>query len=80
MIGVNTDFSYNLSVLYGNIGYIIIVIVALVGSTPIIKKILDRLSTSKYAWIESIYIFLIFGLSLINVLSSSYSPFIYFNF
>lgn len=80
MIGVNTDFSYNLSVLYGNIGYIIIVIVALVGSTPIVKKILDRISTSKYAWIESIYILLIFGLSLINVLSSSYSPFIYFNF
>ncbi|MGP1599052.1 MBOAT family O-acyltransferase [Catonella sp.] len=80
MFGFNVATSYNLPVLSDNIGYIVILIVAMVGSTPIVKIILDRIYGSKLAWIESVYLFLIFALSLINAVSSSYSPFIYFNF
>lgn len=80
MFGINTSDSYNLSAIKDEMGYAIMLIVAVIGSTPIVKKILDKICLSKFAIIETVWMLLIFVLSLINAISSSYSPFIYFNF
>ena len=80
MFGLNIGNSYNLSSIKDEIGYAIILIVATIGSTPIVKKILDKICLSKFAVIDTVWTFLIFALSLISAISSSYSPFIYFNF
>ena len=75
MFGINAGNSYSLSAIKDEIGYAVILLASVIGCTPLVKKILD-----KFAAIEGIWIFLIFALSLIKATSSSYSPFIYFNF
>ena len=75
MFGINVGNSYSLSAIKDEIGYAIILLASVIGCTPLVKKILD-----KFAAIEGIWILLIFALSLIKATSSSYSPFIYFNF
>ena len=75
MFGINAGNSYSLSAIKDETGYAVILLASVIGCTPLVKKILD-----KFAVIEGIWIFLIFALSLIKATSSSYSPFIYFNF
>ena len=75
MFGMNAGNSYSLSAIKDETGYAVILLASVIGCTPLVKKILD-----KFAAIEGIWIFLIFALSLIKATSSSYSPFIYFNF
>ena len=75
MFGINVGNSYSLSAIKDEIGYAVILLASVIGCTPLVKKILD-----KFAAIEGIWIFLLFALSLIKATSSSYSPFIYFNF
>jgi len=75
MFGINVGNSYSLSAIKDEIGYAVILLVSVIGCTPLVKKILD-----KFAAIEGVWILLIFALSLIKATSSSYSPFIYFNF
>lgn len=75
MFGINVGNSYSLSAIKDEIGYAVILLASVIGCTPLVKKILD-----KFAAIEGVWILLIFALSLIKATSSSYSPFIYFNF
>lgn len=75
MFGINVGNSYSLSDIKDEIGYAVILLASVIGCTPLVKKILD-----KFAAIEGVWILLIFALSLIKATSSSYSPFIYFNF
>lgn len=53
---------------------------ALVGCTPWVKMISERLSKINAEWITSLMTVVVFFFSILNVISSTYNPFIYFNF
>lgn len=77
-IGVRNDFG--IEVLLINKGLIVVLILGIFGATPLIKKLGGYIYTKRLGFIEPIYIFLVFSLSFICVISSTYIPFIYFNF
>lgn len=57
------------------------VIFAIIGSIPIYKKISSKLSSSKFGMaLNDLYIFLIYIISILYLVSSTYNPFIYFRF
>ena len=58
----------------------IVLLLSIVGATPLFKKTVDKLREHGLAWIESIWLILVFALSIVELVSSSYNPFIYFNF
>jgi len=58
-------------------------LLAFVGATPIIKKLFVKMDESKKKIINYSYDFLIlilFGLTIVYLISSTYNPFIYFRF
>lgn len=58
-----------------------ILLIAIILATPVYPKLAKKLSGYKYVqYIESIWVLLLFLLSLIVSISSTYDPFIYFNF
>lgn len=57
-----------------------VLVIAFIGITPLVKNIFAKLKGTKLQFLESIWIFVIFILSLLQVVSSTYNPFIYFNF
>lgn len=59
---------------------IIVLTLAIIGSTPLIKKVIDKVLASKFYWLESLWVVLIFIVTLLQVISVTYNPFIYFNF
>jgi hypothetical protein len=58
----------------------VVLIASCIGVTPLAKKLFAKLQRTKFAFVESIWIAAIFVLSLLQVVSSTYNPFIYFNF
>jgi alginate O-acetyltransferase complex protein AlgI len=58
----------------------IILAVSCIGVTPLIKNLFAKLRKTKFHFTEGIWIVIIFTLSLLQVVSSTYNPFIYFNF
>ena len=54
--------------------------VSIVGAAPVVPAIVARLKRGGHMWIESIWMTVIFLLSVLQVVSSTYNPFIYFNF
>jgi alginate O-acetyltransferase complex protein AlgI len=58
----------------------VVLIAACIGMTPLVKKWFDKLQSTKFQFIESIWVGIISVLSLLQVVSSTYNPFIYFNF
>lgn len=57
-----------------------VLLIAVLGCTPVVKNLFVRLNDRGHGWIELIWTTLVFYLSFIQVVSSSYNPFIYFNF
>lgn len=57
-----------------------ILIVAILGATPFVKKVFGRLENSRGNWIEPVWYGIVFVVSIIRVVSATYNPFIYFNF
>ena len=57
-----------------------VLIIAFVGATPLVAECFSRLRKRGLTWIENSWLILIFCLSLLEVVSSNYNPFIYFNF
>lgn len=55
-------------------------VVAIIGCTPVIKKLFQQLERKKLGWIEPIWVVMIFIVTVLQVVSSTYNPFIYFNF
>ena len=53
---------------------------AIIGATPLVCKVFSILDLKKHDWVESIWLIFIFMLSILAVVSSTYNPFIYFNF
>lgn len=52
---------------------------AFIGCTPVFRKVMTKIK-EKAGWVESIWLLIVFVLSLLQVISASYNPFIYFNF
>lgn len=57
-----------------------ILVFGIIGMTPCVKNIIIRLRNSKFRIVETIWVMILFILSLLQVISSTYNPFIYFNF
>jgi D-alanyl-lipoteichoic acid acyltransferase DltB (MBOAT superfamily) len=57
-----------------------VLVISCIGITPLIKNLFVKLKDTKACFIESTWILLLFVLSLFQVVSSTYNPFIYFNF
>lgn len=58
----------------------VVLAIALVGCTPLVATLFRRLNGSGHAWLEQLWLVLVFALSVLQVVSSTYNPFIYFNF
>ena len=61
-------------------GTYIILFFSLVGVTPFLAKAFDAMKKRGLAWIEAVWLVVIFSLSVLEIISSTYNPFIYFNF
>ncbi|MBP5607625.1 MAG: MBOAT family protein [Lachnospiraceae bacterium] len=57
-----------------------VLVISVLGVTPLYSKAVDLLYKKKASWIESVWILILFVLALLQVISSTYNPFIYFNF
>ena len=53
---------------------------AIVGSTPLLSHFFKRMNEKKHEWLEYSWLFVIFSFSVVEIIGSSYNPFIYFNF
>ena len=53
---------------------------AMVGATPVFSSIVARLKKRGNGWVEAFWMTAIFVCSILQVVSSTYNPFIYFNF
>ena len=58
----------------------VVLLFALIGSTPIMKRVEQKLAQMNLGWVSSVWTVLVFVLSVIQTVSSTYNPFIYFNF
>jgi D-alanyl-lipoteichoic acid acyltransferase DltB (MBOAT superfamily) len=58
----------------------IILIASCIGITPLLNWVFAKLRATKLHFLESVWIAIIFVLSLLQIVSSAYNPFIYFNF
>lgn len=58
----------------------IILVIGLLGSTPLLMRIYKKLYSKRIMCPIDLFVFLVFVLSIVKVISSTYSPFIYFNF
>lgn len=58
----------------------IVLFAACVGSTPLLKNMFFKLKNRGFSWIEPVFTLLVFILSIMQAISSTYSPFIYYNF
>lgn len=77
-IGANGFASQGIGTFFG--GTWLVYILAIVGVTPIVPKALNALKERGAGWAESIWLLLVFSASILEVVSATYNPFIYFNF
>ncbi len=61
-------------------GTLSVLIFSVVGVTPCVKNVFLRIKKSRFRFVETIWIMILFMISLLQVVSSTYNPFIYFNF
>nr|MDD6335789.1 MBOAT family protein [bacterium] len=63
------------------VGYLPILIIGIVASTPLGGWIYGRVKAAKgIAWAECAYLVVVLGLCLAALVSQTYNPFIYFRF
>ena len=80
MVGIGADGFYNAAVSEYIGATALVLIIAIIDATPLYRKLITVVEQKKMAWIESIWILVIFALSVLQLISSTYNPFIYFNF
>ncbi len=71
---------YNFAFLYYIKSTWFILLLSIIGVFPITKKLFSWLESKKAGFIERVWLMLVFGLSITQLISNSYNPFIYFNF
>lgn len=63
------------------LGYLPIVLIAIIGTTPLIRQVVQKYATNQtMAWIGNIVIILLFGLSVAFMIANGYQSFLYFQF
>lgn len=55
-------------------------VIAILGASPLIKKVMNYIEHKKLGYVNDAYLFLIWIACIISLVSSSYNPFIYFRF
>lgn len=58
----------------------VVLILSVIGTTPLLGGLFHSLEEQKAQLLEWIWLLLIFVLSTMEIIASSYNPFIYFNF
>lgn len=58
----------------------LVLLIALVGIFPIIPKIRDSVVSKRLPFLENVFLVLVFVGSVLQIVSDTYNPFIYFNF
>ena len=58
----------------------IVLIIAVIGATPLVRAVFNKLGKVKMAWIEDVWLAAVFVLAILKTVNSTYNPFIYFNF
>lgn len=83
LVGIGTKLINHESIYFLK-NNLIIIIISLIGMTPILKETINKLKKGKsnnlIEWTTLAYILIIFFLSLAKIISSSFNPFIYFRF
>ncbi len=80
LFGIGADGIYNAAVADYIGATAIILVAAIIGATPVYKKVMKMIQEKKAGWIEPVWLFVLFVLAVLQVISSTYNPFIYFNF
>ncbi|MBQ6774528.1 MAG: MBOAT family protein [Synergistaceae bacterium] len=75
MFGMNSNAFYDGGFIFYIKGSWIVLIAALIGCLPFMGKMIARVK-----WLEVSWLALVLAISLCEIISSSYNPFIYFNF
>lgn len=57
-----------------------VLLASFIGMTPMVAKCFGRLREKGHGWIEQLWLVLVFVMSVAEVVSATYNPFIYFNF
>ena len=81
MFGLNNISFINFETLYHIRNYIIIIVIAIIGSTPLVKILAKKMKFIKIYWIfEIIYYFILLIIITSFLVDSSFNPFLYFRF
>lgn len=85
LFGLNNEALINATTLYYLKGYAVIIILGIIGSTPLLRNLVNKLScNSKWNKIinilQPIYMILLLGIVTIFLVDNSFNPFLYFRF
>ncbi len=58
----------------------LLLLLAVIGTTPLLSGFFSRLKEKGIIWPEAVWLLLLFLVSILEVVSATYNPFIYFNF
>lgn len=58
----------------------VILFLSIIGVTPLVKNVFTKLKEKRMEWVEQAWLSLLLVISLLEVICSTYNPFIYFNF
>lgn len=85
LFGLNNEALINDTTLYYLKGYAVIIILGIIGSTPLLRNLVNKLSSNS-KWnkiiniLQPIYMILLLGIVTIFLVDNSYNPFLYFRF
>ena len=85
LFGFNKETFINTYTIYYLKSYLLVIIIAIIASTPLLKNIIEKLNKSKYLnkiinIIEPIYIITLLLITTSYLIDNSYNPFLYFRF
>ena len=85
LFGLNNEALINATTLYYLKGYAVIIILGIIGSTPLLRNLVNKLSSNS-KWnkiiniLQPIYMILLLGIVTIFLVDNSFNPFLYFRF
>lgn len=80
MFNLTSNGIFNSQTIYYISTNIVIVLIAIIGCTPLPKKIMNKVKNSKFKYITILIYLVIFILSVAYLVDSTYNPFLYFRF
>ena len=85
LFGLNKEVFINNYTIYYLKSYLIVLIISIVGSTPLLKNIVEKLRKNKTInnlinVLEPIFLIILLLLVTAYLIDSSYNPFLYFRF